>query len=136
MRTDMKWGQNMNWQKVWAFNKYWVMSKSQKQYDYIRCLAKNNQWTPHKSQELRNIIDLLESVSPTRKTLTTTYQHIWGYFKKKCNNEELHRYLRLLDGLQPDDDNLGPFLAQLTKKYQIDYLEKSRIIIELNKREN
>ncbi len=40
----------MNWQKVWAVNKYWVMSKSQQQYDYIRLLAKNNQWTPQKTQ--------------------------------------------------------------------------------------
>ncbi|WP_251949006.1 DUF1722 domain-containing protein [Levilactobacillus brevis] len=124
----------MNWQKVWAVNKYWVMSKSQQQYDYIRLLAKNNQWTPQKTQELGNIIDSLESVSPTKQTLTTTYQHIWGYFKKKCTDEELHQYLRLLDNLQPNNDNLGPFLAKLTNKYQIDYLQKSRIIIELNKR--
>nr|WP_263854291.1 YbgA family protein [Lacticaseibacillus paracasei] len=27
-------------------------------------------------------MDSLESVSPTKQTLTTTYQHIWGYFKK------------------------------------------------------
>ncbi len=33
----------MNWQKIWAVNKYWVMSKSQQQYDHIRLLAKNNQ---------------------------------------------------------------------------------------------
>ena len=72
----------MNWQKIWAVNKYWVMSKSQQQYDHIRLLAKNNQWTPQKTQELGNIIDSLESVSPTKQTLTTTYQHIWGYFKK------------------------------------------------------
>lgn len=96
----------MNWQKVWAVNKYWVMSKSQQQYDYIRLLAKNNQWTPQKTQELGNIIDSLESVSPTKQTLTTTYQHIWGYFKKKCTDEELHQYLRLLDNLQPNNDKL------------------------------
>lgn len=126
----------MNWQKVWAVNKYWVMSKSQQQYDYIRLLAKNNQWMPQKTQELGNIIDSLESVSPTKQTLTTTYQHIWGYFKKKCTDEELHQYLRLLDNLQPNNDNLGPFLAQLTNKYQIDYLQKSRIIIELNERKD
>ena len=126
----------MNWQKVWAVNKYWVMSKSQQQYDYIRLLAKNNQWMPQKTQELGSIIDSLESVSPTKQTLTTTYQHIWGYFKKKCTDEELHQYLRLLDNLQPNNDNLGPFLAQLTNKYQIDYLQKSRIIIELNERKD
>ena len=126
----------MNWQKVWAVNKYWVMSKSQQQYDYIRLLAKNNQWTPQKTQELGNIIDSLESVSPTKQTLTTTYQHIWGYFKKKCTDEELHQYLRLLDNLQPNNDKLGPFLAQLTNKYQIYYLQKSRIIIELNERKD
>ncbi|AHJ32012.1 hypothetical protein AF91_01990 [Lacticaseibacillus paracasei N1115] len=45
------------------------MSKSQQQYDYIRLLAKNNQWTPQKTQELGNIIDSLESVSPTKQTL-------------------------------------------------------------------
>ena len=125
----------MNWQKIWAVNKYWVMSKSQQHYDHIRLLAKNNQWTPQKSQELDKILDSLGSVSPTRKTLVTTYQHIWGYFKKKCTDEELHQYLKLLDELQPDNDSLGPFLVQLTAKYQIDYLQKSRLIIELNERE-
>lgn len=125
----------MNWQKIWAVNKYWVMSKSQQQYDHIRLLAKNNQWTPQKSQELDKILDSLGSVLPTRKTLVTTYQHIWGYFKKKCTDEELHQYLKLLDELQPDNDSLGPFLVQLTAKYQIDYLQKSRLIIELNERE-
>ena len=45
-----------------------------------------------------------------------------GIFQKKCTDEELHQYLRLLDNLQPNNDKLGPFLAQLTNKYQIDYL--------------
>lgn len=123
----------INWQEEWAYNKYWVMSKSQKAYDQIRLMAKNNEWSKAKETELERIIKSLENVEPTKKTLTNVYQHIWGYFKKICTDSERKEYVKLIASLEPEDDQLGLFLRDLTYKYQIKYLMQSRIIRELEK---
>lgn len=123
----------INWQEEWAYNKYWVMSKSQKAYDQIRLMAKNNEWSKAKETELERIIKSLENVKPTKKTLTNVYQHIWGYFKKICTDSERKEYVKLIASLEPEDDQLGLFLRDLTYKYQIKYLMQSRIIRELEK---
>lgn len=126
MKTD-------NWQNKWAYNKYWVMSKSQRMYDKIRLMSKDNEWSEEKNQEFENNIQSLEKVKPTKETLTNVYQHIWGYFKKICTDSERKEYLRLVECLEPDDDKLGPFLKNMTYKYQIKYLMDSRIIKEMEK---
>ncbi|WP_225425888.1 YbgA family protein [Apilactobacillus micheneri] len=121
----------MSWQSDWAYNKYWVMAHSQNAYNEIRTLAKNNHWDEKKEQEYQQIVQSLENVEPTKATLVTAYQHIWGYFKKIATSEEKQQYLKLLDYLSPENDNLGAFLTQLTDKYQVKYLQNSRIIIEI-----
>lgn len=124
----------INWQNEWAYNKYWVMSKSQKMYDNVRLMAKNNEWSETKNIEFENIIESLENVHPTKETLTNTYQHIWGYFKKICTDSERKTYVKLIVSLEPENDQLGFFLKDLTYKYQIKYLMQSRIIRELRKK--
>ncbi|WP_119326538.1 YbgA family protein [Companilactobacillus musae] len=120
-----------NWQKQWSYNKYWVMSKSQKSYETVRLMAKNNDWSETKSAEFESIIKSLENIKPTKKTLTNTYQHIWGYFKKICTDSERKEYINLITSLEPENDQLGTFLKGLTYKYQIKYLMQSRIIKEI-----
>ena len=68
---------------------------------------------------------------PTRKTLTTAYEHVWGYFKKIATPEEKNDYLRRLAVLEVDNDQLGSFLKNLTLKYQVTYLMHSRLIREI-----
>lgn len=121
----------MSWQSDWAYNKYWIMAHSQNAYNEIRNLAKNNEWDEKKEQTYQQIIKDLEDVAPTKATLVTAYQHVWGYFKKIATLEEKNEYLKLLDCLSPENDDLGGFLAQLTDKYQVKYLQNSRIIIEI-----
>ena len=77
------------------------------------------------------ILRVAAQQTPTVKTLTTAYQHVWGYFKKICTPIEKAKYLKLLQQLDPMNDLLGPFLKQLAVKYQIEYLVNSRIIREL-----
>lgn len=119
------------WQQTWAYNKYWIMSRSQKLYNKMRELSRNNQWNHEKDLTFKRILEETANTYPTKATLTTAYQHIWGYFKKVCTDDEKNTYLELLGTLTPDNDQLGPFLKQLAIKYQITYLLESRIIKEL-----
>lgn len=120
-----------NWQTEWAYNKYWVMARSQQLYNAIRILAKNNDWSLDRETEFKTLLRSAEDCHPTKETLTTAYQHIWGYFKKRCTPDEKRTYLTLLAELTPENDRIGPFLEKMTRKYQIDYLLKSKIIKEI-----
>lgn len=120
------------WQEKWAYNKYWVMAHSQACYERIRLLAKNNDWSDAKNAEFEHLLAKAASEPPTVKTLTNAYQHVWGYFKKIATTEEKQTYLRLLQGLSPQTDKLGPFLSRLTEKYQVAYLLNSRLMQEWN----
>lgn len=119
------------WQRIWAYNKYWIMARSQQLYNKVREMAKDNQWTPEKDLIFKRILEEAVNTKPTRATLVTAYQHVWGYFKKICTNHEKNTYLKLLSSLTPNNDQLGLFLKQLAIKYQITYLLESRIIKEL-----
>ena len=118
------------WQEEWAYNKYWVMAHSQQCYEQIRLLAKDNEWSEQKNIEFKNLLEKAASQTPTVKTLTNAYQHVWGYFKKICMPEEKQTYLHLLQELSPTEDELGPFLSRLAEKYQVSYLLNSRLIQE------
>ncbi|VDG18086.1 hypothetical protein [Lactobacillus plantarum] [Lactiplantibacillus mudanjiangensis] len=120
-----------SWQKKWAYNKYWIMAHSQQAYNDIRQLAKNNDWSTDKEQALDKIIASTELIEPTKQTLTTAYQHVWGYFKKICTTDEKKTYLILLTKLTPENNELGSFLKLLAIKYKVTYLLNSRLINEL-----
>jgi uncharacterized protein YbgA (DUF1722 family) len=119
------------WQRRWAENKYWVMAHSQQIYNEMRQLAKDNDWSAEKNSKFEVLLRVAAQQTPTVKTLTTAYQHVWGYFKKICTPIEKAKYLKLLQQLDPMNDLLGPFLKQMAVKYQIEYLVNSRIIREL-----
>ena len=108
------------------------MAHSQQHYNQIRQLAKNNDWTVDKATEFNRLLAEAEQQVPTVKTLTTAYQHIWGYFKKIATLEEKETYLTTLAQLASGHDQLGPFLKGLTVKYQVAYLLQSRLIRELD----
>ena len=64
------------WQVKWAEHKYWVMARSQQLYNQIRVLAKNNEWTDETTLTFDKLIDEAARQAPTRKTLTTAYEHV------------------------------------------------------------
>jgi len=72
-------------EKLWAKNKYYVLSKSQKIYLEIREYLKEKEldviWVNEKIQETR---DMKES----KKDFRNAILHIWGYFKKKASTIE------------------------------------------------
>lgn len=122
------------WQVKWAEHKYWVMAHSQQLYNQIRALAKNNDWSDETTVTFDSLLEAAARQVPTRKTLTTAYEHVWGYFKKIATLEEKSDYLRFLAELEADHDQLGPFLKNLTLKYQVPYLMQSRLIHEIQEK--
>ncbi len=106
------------------------MAHSQQCYEQIRRLAKNNEWSDQKAAAFHRLLDKAAHKAPTTQTLTNTYQHVWGYFKKICTTQEKQTYLHLLQTLSPQTDDLGPFLGYLASKYQVTYLLNSRLIQE------
>ncbi|KRL07270.1 YbgA family protein [Liquorilactobacillus hordei] len=119
------------WQVSWAQNKYWVMSRSQQYYNEIRVLAKENHWDEECQQRYEQILQEIDDMMPTRKTLTTAYQHVWGYFKKQATLEEKQNYQILLKKLEEKNDELGRYLVELTDKYEVKYLAESALIKRL-----
>lgn len=109
-------------QTSWTKHKYWVMSRSQQAYNDIRLLAKGNQWTQEKHTQYTNKLSELEDYQPTDKTLTVTYQHIWGYFKKIATVEEKNRYKDLIETTPLKSKELENFLKELSQKYHQTYL--------------
>ena len=119
------------WQLKWAEHKYWVMAHSQQLYNQIRVLAKNNDWSDETTDTFENLLQEAALQVPTRKTLTTAYEHVWGYFKKIATPEEKNDYLLSLAVIEVDNDQLGSYLKNLTLKYQVTYLMHSRLIREI-----
>lgn len=116
-------------QKSWAQNKYWVMSRSQQQYNAIRLLAKGNDWSEEKHKQYQEILQRLEHVSPTEKTLCVTYQHIWGYFKRSATLDEKNKFKELSTNYLVNQPQIEPFLKTLADKYKQDYLLNMRWLL-------
>ncbi|MGX7014474.1 YbgA family protein [Vagococcus silagei] len=116
-------------QKSWAQNKYWVMSRSQQQYNAIRLLAKGNDWSEEKHKQYQEILQRLEHVSPTEKTLRVTYQHIWGYFKRSATLDEKNKFKELSTNYLVNQPQIEPFLKTLADKYKQEYLLNMRWLL-------
>ncbi|MGT2911234.1 YbgA family protein [Streptococcus cameli] len=113
-------------QKDWAYHKYWVMGHSQAHYNALRLLFKGNDWSQEKAEQYQQLLKEAGQLSPSKATLTTSYQHMWGYFKKKASPEEKETYKFLIEAVRPKKDDLKPFILQLIDKYQPAYLVRSK----------
>ncbi len=111
---------------LWRENKYEVMSHSENSYRFIKKVLKEI--------NLSNLSKLIEEAKNNSRTIgsvTNTYQHIWGYFKRRATEEEKNRTFNLLDEFQKgnvQDDVLWVWLANLAVKYEQSYLLQSSLI--------
>lgn len=119
-------GDLKKFQLSWAKHKYWVMSRSQQDYNAIRLLAKGNEWSSDKQKEYESIIERLETVQPSEKTLQVVYEHIWGYFKKMASQSEREGYKALLNEIDISDNRMSLFLYNLAKTHNQTYLLEMR----------
>ena len=108
-------------EKLWAKNKYYVLSKSQKIYLEIREYLKEKEldviWVNEKIQETR---DMKES----KKDFRNAVLHIWGYFKKQTLFNILNEYM---EG-KNNQNAVIEYINTLLKKYPNEYLEKSTLL--------
>ena len=94
-------------ERLWAANKYLVLSHSNKIYLEIRNYLKNDEVS-------------LNQV-----------QHIWGYFKKKATASEKEKFMAQLDSYaagQIPQTCLVESVKELLSKYPNRYLEESTLI--------
>ena len=116
-------------EEVWAKNKYYVLSKSQKAYLEIREYLKEKEldvlWINEKIQEIR---DMKES----KKDFSNAILHIWGYFKKEASTIEKQALSNILNEYMEGKNNQGvviEYINTLLKRYPNEYLEKSTLLI-------
>ena len=115
-------------EKLWAKNKYYVLSKSQKIYLEIREYLKEKEldviWVNEKIQETR---DMRES----KKDFRNAILHIWGYFKKDASTIEKQVLFNILNEYMEGKNNQNAvieYINSLLKKYPNEYLEKSTLL--------
>ncbi|USS93272.1 YbgA family protein [Fructilactobacillus ixorae] len=118
------------WQADWAYQKYWVMARSQHLYNAWRRLARNNQWNDDKAVIAHELLLTAGELTPTDKTLRNTYQHVWGYFKRVATSTERAEFQTALAKLTPAHDHVGSLLLRLAHQYQVEYLLQSRLLQE------
>ncbi len=115
-------------EKLWAKNKYYVLSKSQKIYLEIREYLKEKEldivWLNENIQETK---DMEES----KKDFRNAILHIWGYFKKKARTIEKQALFNILNEDMEGKNNQDvviEYINTLLKKYPNEYLEKSTLL--------
>ena len=116
-------------EKLWAKNKYYVLSKSQKIYLEIREYLKEKEldviWVNEKIQETR---DMKES----KKDFRNAILHIWGYFKKQSSEIEKQELFNILGEYMEGKNNqeyVIEYINYLLRKYPNKYLQESTLLI-------
>lgn len=116
-------------EELWAKNKYYVLSKSQKAYLEIREYLKQKEldvvWLNEKIQEIRNMKE-------SKKDFRNAILHIWGYFKKNVSIIEKEALFNILNEYMEGKNNQDAvieYINTLLKKYPNEYLEKSILLI-------
>lgn len=113
--------------KIWAKNKYLVLSKSQTFYREIREYLKQEEV---RTDELEAMIDRALLLEEQKGEVINSLQHIWGYFKKLAQQQEKEEFFSLIaeyeQGRVCMEKPLG-YLFILLKKYPNNYLKNSNI---------
>ncbi|VEU79876.1 YbgA family protein [Haploplasma axanthum] len=112
-------------EKELAKYKYLVLERSQKKYLEIRRLFRNKEISQQKLFELVN-----ESIklSENRKNASNALEHVWGYFKRKCNESEKKTFFDLFRQYNENEIDLviiKKYLLDLSIKYNEEYLLNS-----------
>lgn len=106
-------------EQEWARYKYKVMSKSQKSYNDLRKLFKDNQSVD--VREFYQVVDKVESHNISAEM--NAFQHVWGYFKKLASSREKDVYLSLFE--EKDYKGMYRHLKKMNEKYKVSYLQNS-----------
>ena len=115
-------------EELWAKNKYYVLSKSQKVYLEIREYLKEKDvdilFLNEKIQRARNIEE-------SKKDFNNAILHVWGYFKKEATEIEKQGLYKLLQEYMRGKNNqksVIEYINILLNKYPNEYLQKSTLL--------
>ena len=115
-------------QKLWAKNKYLVLSHSSKIYLEIRTYLKKEEVSQNKVSEL---IKQAVSLPEDKGQVTNALHHVWGYFKKYATKEEKDNFFEMIEEYHNNKykkEDLLKEVKYLLKKYPNKYLEESTFI--------
>lgn len=110
-------------EKEWAKYKYWVMSRSQKAYNDLRALFKNNDTVS--LDDFYKIIDEVSDTEEDPKAEHNAFEHVWGYFKNIATDDEKEVFLNVLNEYRKASisrSNVYEILYAYAQKYQVKYL--------------
>lgn len=119
-------------EKLWAQNKYYVLSKSHRIYLDIREYLKEDELD---ISVLREKIEKARLIPESKKDFKNAILHIWGYFKKEASGTEKQLLFDMLDGYMQSKNSqkkLIEYVNNLLKKYPNEYLLESTLFKEEN----
>ena len=115
-------------QKLWAKNKYLVLSYSSKIYLEIRIYLKQEEVSQNIVSEL---IKQAVSLPEDKGQVTNALHHVWGYFKKYATKEEKDNFFEMIEEYHNNKykkEDLIKEVKHLLNKYPNKYLEESTFI--------
>ena len=115
-------------QKLWAKNKYLVLSYSSKIYIEIRTYLKQEEVSQNiVSEFIKQAVSLPED----KGQVTNALHHVWGYFKKYATKEEKDNFFEMIEEYHNNKykkEDLIKEVKHLLNKYPNKYLEESTFI--------
>ena len=115
-------------ERLWAANKYLVLSHSNKIYLEIRNYLKNEEVS---LDQVQAYIDQALALPENPGQVVNAFQHIWGYFKKKASQKEREDFMYLLSryeyGKIPQEQ-LILAVRNLLENYPNPYLQNSSLL--------
>ena len=115
-------------EELWAKNKYYVLSKSHKEYLLIREYLKGNELD---ASFLKEKIQKIKDMNESRKDFSNAVLHVWGYFKKEASAIEKQELFDRLNEYMEERSSrkvVIDYVNTLLKKYPNEYLEKSTFL--------
>ena len=115
-------------EELWAKNKYYVLSKSHKEYLGIREYLKGNELD---ASFLKEKIQKIKDMNESRKDFSNAVLHVWGYFRKDASAIEKQELFDRLNEYMEERSSrkvVIDHLNNLLKKYPNEYLEKSTFL--------
>ena len=115
-------------EELWAKNKYYVLSKSHKEYLGIREYLKGDELDV---SFLKDKIQKIKDMNESRKDFSNAVLHVWGYFKKDASAIEKQELFDRLNEYMEERSSqkvVIDYVNSLLKKYPNEYLEMSTFL--------
>ena len=119
-------------QKLWAKNKYLVLSKSNQIYLEIRQYLKQEDVN---TRVVERYIEQAVQLPEDKGQVTNAFHHVWGNFKKNATSEEKDKFFEKLEEYRDGKTTQNEILKEirvLLGKYPNKYLQESIFIIGEN----